>query len=150
MVEINNTTKQKVNAPKIKIIVAEFLRVYKKTNWEVSVAIVGPARMRRLNDDYRGIDKTTDVLSFGGHDSLGEKYLGEVVININETKKPIKYLEVFAEKKSADYIFYFLLVHGLLHLVGYNDEKENERQRMLILGDKFLQRFTRGSSVSLK
>ncbi|MFA5131433.1 MAG: rRNA maturation RNase YbeY [Patescibacteria group bacterium] len=158
MVEINNTTKHKINAPKIKIITDEFLRVYKKTNWEVSVAIVGPARMRRLNNDYRGIDKTTDVLSFGSDTDTVKKsgiakqikYLGEVVININETKKPAKYLEVFSEKKSADYIFYFLLVHGLLHLIGYNDEKEEERKKMLILGAKFLERCYNNKVINIK
>ena len=86
MVEINNTTAQKINLAKTKKIVDDFLRVYKKNNWEVSVAIVGAKRMQKLNDDYRGINKTTDVLSFVG-DISQIKYLGEVVINIEEVKK---------------------------------------------------------------
>lgn len=141
MIEINNTTKQKINSAKIKKLVENFLMVYKKTGFEVSIAVIGAARMQKLNNDYRGINKPTDVLSFSGdkNDGRQKKYLGEVIINIEEVKKAGKYLEVFGLKKSADYIFYFLLVHGLLHLVGYNDEKENERLKMLSLGEGFLE-----------
>ncbi len=141
MIEINNTTKQKINPAKIKRLVENFLLVYKKTGFEVSLAIIGSARMQKLNNDYRGIDKPTDVLSFSGDkkDASQKKYLGEVIINIEEVKKAGKYLEVFGLKKSADYIFYFLLVHGLLHLVGYNDEKEADRLKMLSLGEGFLE-----------
>lgn len=146
MIEINNTTSQKINTAKTRKLIEAFLRVYKKSACEVSIAIIGASRMRRLNNDYRGIDKPTDVLSFSGSGE-GKKpekgkpsnYLGEVIINIEEVKKANKYLEVFGIKKSADYIFYFLLIHGLLHLVGYNDEREADRLKMLSLGERFLE-----------
>jgi probable rRNA maturation factor len=137
MIEINNTTAQKINQPKIKKIVNDFLVVHKKNNWEVSIAVISASRMRKLNDDYRGIDKTTDVLSFSGEG----RYLGEVIINIEEVKKSHKYLEVFGIKKSAEYIFYFLLIHGLLHLIGHTDDKEKERARMLKIGETFLEKY---------
>ena len=140
MIEINNTIKQKINIAKTKRVVEAFLRAYKKADFTVSVAIIGPARMQKLNKTYRGIDRPTDVLSFAGTKEKGqEKYLGEVIINIAEVKKANKYLEVFGLKKAADYIFYFLLVHGLLHLVGYNDDREVDRLKMLNLGERFLE-----------
>ena len=139
MLEINNTTCQKINLTKTKKIVDAWLLVYKKSDWFVSLALIGAKRMRKLNKCYRGIDKATDVLSFPG-DSKG-KFLGEVIINLEEIKKPNKYLEVFGVKKRSDYIFNFLLVHGLLHLIGYNDESEKERQKMISLGEKFLAKF---------
>lgn len=141
MIEINNTTKQKINSAKARRLVEAFLTVYKKSAFEVSIAIIGASRMQKLNNDYRGMNKPTDVLSFSGdkNDGSQKKYLGEVIINIEEVKKASKYLEVFGIKKSPDYIFYFLLVHGLLHLVGYNDEKESERLKMLNLGEGFLE-----------
>lgn len=140
MVEINNTTKQKINLSKTKKIVAEWLRLNKKSNWNVSLAIIGAARMRKLNYNYRGIDKPTDVLSFTST-TKEKKYLGEVIINIEEVSKASKYLEVFGFKKTAEYIFYFLLIHGLLHLIGHEDERESDRQKMLRLGEKFLTRY---------
>lgn len=139
MLEINNTTCQKISLAKTKKIVDAWLLVYKKSNWLVSLALVGAKRMRSINCSYRGVDKATDVLSFSG-DNRG-KFLGEIIINLEEIKKPGKYLEVFGAKKSPDYIFNFLLVHGLLHLIGYNDETEKERQKMISLGVKFLAKF---------
>jgi probable rRNA maturation factor len=134
MIEINNTTKQKIDKKEIERVVARFLRTYKKSGVTVSLAIVGSARMKWLNLQYRKIAETTDVLSFPGEG----KYLGEVIINIQETKKTAKYREVFKEKRSASYVFYFLLVHGLLHLVGYDDKTDEERLAMLRRGEKFL------------
>ncbi len=139
MVEINNTTAQKINLRKTKNIVAEFLRVYHQKDKEVSVAIVGAKKMQRLNNDYRDRDYPTDVLSFAGDGSVPE-FLGEVIINIEEVKKADKYWEIFGQKKPFDYIFYFLLIHGLLHLVGYEDTKEIDRQKMIIRGEKFLEK----------
>lgn len=147
MIEVNNTTKYKINLARTKKIVEAFLHEYKQKNKEVSLALVGSRRMKKLNNDYRGVNKTTDVLSFGAELAGGkknasggkEKYLGEVIINTDEVKKANKYLEVFGFKKSAEYIFYFLLIHGLLHLMGFNDEKEVERLKMIRRGEEFLE-----------
>jgi len=139
MIEINNTTRQKIDKKKITRVAARFFRVYKKNGAEVSLAVVGAARIRQLNKKYRKIDKATDVLSFPSGEKSGEgKYLGEVIINIQETKNPSRYEDVFWEKRSASYIFYFLLVHGLLHLVGYDDKTDKDHLAMLKRGEKFL------------
>jgi probable rRNA maturation factor len=150
MVEVNNTTSYKISRSTIELVVAKFLRAYHRQNFTVSVAVIGAARMRTLNYHYRGIDKTTDVLSFTGFNESQIKYLGEVIINQVEVKKYRKYRAMLAEigedylvlsrsRKRADYLFYFLLVHGLLHLVGYNDEDEPGRKKMMSLGHKLLQ-----------
>jgi len=146
MLGINNTTKQKINTRQLHKLAELFLKVYKKPSALVSLAIVGPARMRQLNKTYRNIDKTTDVLSFS---SSVDKYLGEVIININESQKISKYREMLLElgvdlghnqTATRNYIFNFLFVHGLLHLIGYNDENEKDRLQMLGLGKKFLEK----------
>jgi probable rRNA maturation factor len=153
MLAINNTTRQKINLKKTQAIGEEFLRVNKKSDWEISLAIVGDAAMRRLNRDYRGQDKTTDVLSFSVSNNSGE-----IIINIQEAKRVKKYGEMLGElgadrvragrggnliAQSQDYIFYFLLVHGLLHLVGYDDKTDKERRRMLKKGKEFLEFYFR-------
>ncbi len=128
-VEINNTTKQRINSRRITTLAQRFLRVYKK-NWTISVAVIGAKKMRTINRNYRGVYKTTDVLSF--------PEVKEILINIEETKKATKYFELFGRLEKSEYIFDFLLVHGLLHLVGYNDKTEKGRQKMVALGAKFL------------
>ena len=68
MVEINNTTKYKIDSAKTKKIMTDFLRVYKKSDRDVSLGIIGAKKMLTLNSDYRGINKATDVLSFVGEE----------------------------------------------------------------------------------
>ncbi len=155
MLEINNTTKQKINILKTTKIVEKFLTVYQKSNWTVSLAIVGPQRIRTLNRKYRQQDQVTDVLSFSGTDLLispskssTNKFLGEIIINISDTQKISKYqttlkeigLEKTKSAQQATYIFYFLIVHALLHLVGYNDDQVVARREMLDLGRDFLKK----------
>jgi len=145
MLEINNTTAEKIDIKRLRLIAENFARRYKKKG-DVSLAIVGPARVKSLNRDYRGLDKATDVLSF-----TEEK---EIIINISDTKKPKKYQEMFLElgrdinliksaaarKKLHEYLLYFLFVHGLLHLAGYDDQTEAGRLEMIKKGRDFLQK----------
>ena len=64
MVEINNKTRSRIDLNLIKRVVERFLKYYKKRNHEVSIAFVGDKTIRKLNKEYRGIDRVTDVLSF--------------------------------------------------------------------------------------
>ena len=147
MIEIVNTTRHKINKKKIIALSESFLRKFKKSKVDVSVAVVGDGRIKILNKQYRGINKTTDVLSFAGAEWEGN-LLGEVIINPNELKRLTKYKEIINFvglsyppknlKKTEEYLFYFILIHGLLHLVGYDDCEEKDRQQMLKLGRDFL------------
>lgn len=147
MIEIVNTTRYNINRKKIISISESFLHHFKKSKVDVSVAIVGDRRIQILNREYRGYDKPTDVLSFKGAEWEGN-LLGEVIINPQEIKKLSKYKEILEFigfdyppknlKKAETYLFYFILVHGLLHLIGYDDSEEVDRQEMLRLGKKFL------------
>ncbi|MFA6194810.1 MAG: rRNA maturation RNase YbeY [Patescibacteria group bacterium] len=145
MLEINNTTKERINAKRLEDIADKFARAYKKKS-DVSLAIVGPARIKSLNRDYRGLDKATDVLSFTEEN--------EVIINIADTKSYRKYQEMFLEigmdisvlksavqkKRLSEYLLYFLFVHGLLHLAGYDDKTEAGRLEMVRKGRGFLKK----------
>lgn len=138
MLEINNTTKNKINLKKLNLLTERFLRNSKINNWSVSLAVIGSAPMRRLNNDYRGINKTTDVLSFTGDKK--NKFLGEVIINIEEAKKVRNYNDIFPIAPKPEYLFYFIFVHGLLHLIGYDDASEKGRFLMIKKGKDFLKK----------
>jgi len=152
MLEINNKTNHKVRVGQLKLITEGFFRVYKKPGATVSLAIVGSKRMRRLNREYRGIDKSTDVLSFPALSSWKkdpERYLGEIIINQEEAGKVKKYEEMLGEldilafrsgPEVRNYLFNFLFVHGLLHLVGYSDQTAAGRREMLRRGRDFLKK----------
>jgi rRNA maturation RNase YbeY len=126
MVEINNLSSKKINKIRIEKIVKSFLKKYKiKESTSISLAIIGDAKMKQINSLYRKQNKTTDVLSFSD--------LNEIIINMNQIVRQAKEL-----KKKAGDEFDFILVHGLLHLAGFNDDTEKKRLKMIELGEDFL------------
>lgn len=147
MLEVTNKTKQKINQKTAKALADYVLKFYHREAQEVSLVVIGDKRMQSLNYEYRGFDKTTDVLSFSAEapktklPKTASVFLGELFVNIQEAGRSHKYEEMFGARKTRAYIFYFLLVHGLLHLLGYDDQTEKGRQAMIILGDKFLSGF---------
>lgn len=147
MVYLSNKTKQSVPIKHLIALTEDFLKQARKQNQEVSLAFIGAARMRTLNRQYRGFDKTTDVLSFSGEAACGS--LGEVIVNLSALEKLRDYQEILEflgfkypprTKKMAAVLLDFIVVHGLLHLLGYDDVTEPERQKMLRLGRNFLQK----------
>lgn len=95
---------------------------------EVSVLLVGDGRMRKLNREYRGKDKTTDVLSFpqGGPCGAALCSLGDIVISVPQTiRQAGEYGATFYEELAR------LLIHGLLHLLGYDHEGNAYQARIM-------------------
>lgn len=82
---------------------------------ELSVLITGNEEIRALNKEYRKIDKATDVLSFPMEDP---EMLGDIVISYEKTLSQAKEFKVTADEELGR-----LLVHGLLHLIGYDHVK---------------------------
>ncbi len=93
---------------------------------EVSVTFVNNDEIRRLNNEYRNIDKVTDVLSFplgenGVYDfnnETGAYMLGDIVISIQTALKQAKLYGHSLEREIG-----FLTVHSMLHLLGYDHEQ---------------------------
>ena len=96
---------------------------------ELSVLFVNSRRMKILNTRYRGIPRDTDVLSFplgdeSPHD--GPVMLGDIVISVPKALKQAKEFEVpFYDELLR------LLVHGLLHLVGYDHEINSYQKKKM-------------------
>ena len=93
----------------------------------MSVRVVGAARSRSLNARYRHKDKPTNVLSFGGAGLApdGCNYLGELVICA-----PVVALEAANQGKSRESHWAHMTVHGVLHLLGFDHEREAEARKM--------------------
>ncbi len=95
---------------------------------ELSLEIIGNTRMRRLNREYRERDKTTDVLAFPLRVSPGfrSSLLGDVVIAYPTAER-----QASAFDHSVDEELISLLIHGVLHLLGYDHEQgDREARRM--------------------
>jgi probable rRNA maturation factor len=123
-VEINNLTSVSVNDGLVKRAARETIigEVSDGRDVEVSIAIVDSAKIRQINKKYRKIDQITDVLSFSEEGvAVGQaKYpriMGELVICQKQVKDDAKESGVDVERELA-----WVVVHGILHLFGYNHE----------------------------
>ncbi|MES2471861.1 MAG: rRNA maturation RNase YbeY [Pseudomonadota bacterium] len=97
-----------------------------------SILLAGDKRLRALNLDFRGKDKPTNVLSFPSADP---DYRGDIAIAYGVTKKEAK----AAGKSLADHASH-LVVHGVLHLAGYDHERPRDAKLMEPLEVKILKR----------
>jgi probable rRNA maturation factor len=93
------------------------------TNKEVELLIVDSKQMHEINLEQRGVDKTTDVLSFPLED-IPHFPLGSIVINANLAQTKAKELKHDTNEEIA-----LLFIHGLLHLIGYDHEIDNGQMR---------------------
>jgi probable rRNA maturation factor len=103
---------------------------------ELSIALVSDAQIKRLNKLYRNKDKPTDVLSF----PIGEKVedwliLGDIVISVDTAKRQAQELGHSLEEELKR-----LLVHGLVHLLGYDHELGGEEEKKFFELEEFILR----------
>jgi len=96
---------------------------------ELSVVLVSDRLIRRLNRAWRGKDRVTDVLSFAQHEGAGPApaaLLGDVVISVATAKRQAKERGESVAVESER-----LLIHGLLHLLGYDHERSAAEARRM-------------------
>ena len=96
-------------------------------NVEVSVSFVGDDEIRDLNRDYRGVDKSTDVLSFPMDDEfiIDNRILGDVIINTRRVMEQAEELGHSNERELS-----YLTVHSILHLLGYDHMEDEDKKEM--------------------
>ena len=97
--------------------------------YEVSIIFVDEARIREINNDFRHIDRTTDVISFAFSEGEGAEYapylLGDIFICTDVVASHAeKYGTTFDEEMT------FMVVHGILHLLGFDHHRKGEREKM--------------------
>ena len=129
----NQQKKIKINQRKIKRITKlalQHLETDEKT--EISLLFTDDKFIRLLNHKYRGIDKSTDVLSFSLQEGSvkipgleSDKLLGDIIISVETAQRQADTLNHSIEKELT-----VLLIHGLLHLTGYAHEEDKDYKIM--------------------
>ncbi len=112
---------------------------------EVSILFTNDEEIKQINQEYRGIDKPTDVLSFPSieyeepgdfskleentadyfHPETGELFLGDIVISVDRARQQAQEYGHSLEREVA-----FLTAHSMFHLFGYDHMEENDRMIM--------------------
>ena len=118
--------------------------VIKKENLEnclFNIIIVDNDYIHKLNKEYRGIDRPTDVISFALEDEIDNvkldfRVLGDIYISLDKTYEQAKlYNHSFLRELS------FLTIHGLLHLLGYDHIQKEDEEVMFKKQDELLNEF---------
>ncbi len=136
MIEIENQTDLEIPLDIIEPIAKSL------TDRPLELLVVDDESIRRLNKEYRGIDKATDVLSFPLQETPGAP-LGSIVISAQKVREGAsKYGHSEAEE------FALLFIHGLLHLLGYDHETDEGQMRALEA--KIIERFDLPKSLIVR
>ena len=128
--EIFNETEEELDLEEEKNILEYALKFEGVENSEFNVIFVGEDEIRRINREYRGIDKVTDVISFALEDNEDMSFefgrlLGDIYICVERMKMQAKEYGHSLMREQA-----FLSVHGLLHLLGYDHMSKEEEEVM--------------------
>lgn len=123
-----------INRQKRPVPKARLVRIAKGVMWgegcaagtEVAVVIGGDRWIRRLNREYKGRDRPTDVLAFPHGEPACGGLLGDVAVSAETAERQAKALGHTLAHELA-----VLVAHGVLHLTGWTDETPTKRRRMM-------------------
>ncbi|HOY24289.1 MAG TPA: rRNA maturation RNase YbeY [Cellvibrio sp.] len=134
-VEVNSSSTKIPSIENIEIWIRAALQSDELNQAEVSVYIVDEAESQELNAQYRGKDKPTNVLSFPADipDEVGVPLLGDLVICA-----PVVEREAQEQGKTLDAHWAHMLVHGTLHLLGYDHVEDDEADVMEALETRLI------------
>ncbi len=132
----STVTKSLFSMSEIRVLVTRILTKL-KVRGSVSIHCIGDTRMRSLNSHYRGKHSTTDVLTFplreGEYIFDTDHELGDIFISIPQIIRQARRLSIQPREE-----FVRMLIHGVLHILGYDHVQAHEAKKMFSLQEKLL------------
>lgn len=117
----------------LKIWIKETILAEKKIPDQINVILCSDEYLHKLNQEYLQHDTYTDIITFDYSES--NNISGDLFISIERVKENA----AAYSKKIADEL-HRVIIHGILHLCGYDDKKENEKQKITLKEDEHLSR----------
>ena len=130
MTDIINLTTEKIDSRFLKKIAEKVLKEEKIENKDLSIVLIDSKKITELNKKYRNKNFPTDVLSFPGEMKFGT--IGEIFICMQEARKNSKKYKVSEKKELAR-----IMIHGILHLLGYDHEKDKSNSEEMKRKEEF-------------
>lgn len=119
----------------IKKLIEKILEKEKKQNLNINVIFTDNSKIKQINLEYRNINYPTDVISFPV--KINEKLIGgDIYISINKIKENSKIY-----KTKFDEEFLRIIIHGVLHILGYDHLKLKERLKMFKKQENYIKNF---------
>lgn len=130
MIHFRNTVRGSgIDARSLKRTARQLLEAVGEKDAALSLSLVGDKEIQELNRQHRGKNRPTDVLSFplaaGDVKGGAEHLLGDVVISLETARRQAEDYDASLEAEVNR-----LLIHGVLHVMGHDHEKADERERM--------------------
>ncbi|NOR49560.1 MAG: rRNA maturation RNase YbeY [Desulfuromonadales bacterium] len=123
----NRQTKQKIRKILLRKVARKILSASACPDAQLSILIVDDAQIQEVNRDYLGKDRPTNVISFAMQEGEGggiqPDLLGDVVISAETAAR-----DASEAQTTFDSELYFLLLHGILHLLGYDHERGTQAE----------------------
>lgn len=138
MFEIINETDMEIKEiEEVKKVLKKVVKKEKLEDAIFNIILVDNPYIHKLNKEYRGIDRPTDVISFALEDekevNSPVRMLGDIYISVDKIEEQrIAYGHSYLRE------FSFLSVHGLLHLLGYDHQTEEEERKMFAYQEEIL------------
>jgi rRNA maturation RNase YbeY len=113
------------------------LKLLNQRSAELSIALVSNREIQALNAAYRRQNKPTDVLSFPAEERLptGGRLLGDVILSVEQARKQAR-----ARRRPLEQELELLLIHGILHLLGYDHERSPADEEIMRSMERGLRR----------
>lgn len=145
-----NSLKEKNRILIKEVISASAKELKKGENFELSIILLNNKKIQEINKKYRSINQETDVISFALEDNEEDNFdmffeegknpfpriLGDIFISLDKAKEQADEYEHSFQRELA-----FLVVHGFLHLNGYDHQTEAEEKEMFNLQEKILKEY---------
>ena len=135
--DLRDPAEPAVDLERVRGAAAAALTACGRAKANLSVTLVDDARIAQLHEKYLGIPGPTDVISFPLEDELeGPSVLGEVVVSVDTAAR-----EARERGHAMDRELLLYVIHGTLHLLGYDDHDADDKARMEAKQEELLQAF---------
>ncbi len=123
----NNQNKIKIDKRKIRSAVSKILKILDCAEKEISLSFVDDEKIKKLNKQYLGKNRPTNVISFplqeGEYSNINPNIIGDIVISTETAQR-----DALHGNLSLSQEIDFLIIHGILHLLGYNHENTTRKE----------------------
>lgn len=137
MFGVFNETKENIDIKDIETLLNKTVKFLDIEQAIFNVIIIDDERIHQINREYRNVDRPTDVISFALEDDKSMtselRILGDIYVSIDTARR-----QAYEYYNSEQEELRFLIIHGLLHLLGYDHMKEEEEKEMMSLEEEVL------------
>lgn len=136
MINVSNALSHKIDRELLEEAIRITLETHSKADTDLTLQLTNDETIRQLNQAYRGINDTTDVLAFNQdflNPETNQLYLGDIIISIDRAR-----IQAQENNHTINEECVLLTIHGTLHLLGYDHSNDQEKAEMWKIQDKII------------